>query len=281
MNGNESLFVWSKLVAAKWEEEWRENLRSFGETRLAVFALPGGKRIRLEIYGLTMVEQAALVTRFGGSGRVLRPEIYYKTEAQKRPPRKIRDRLVIVDTADEVAEFPERNVLIIPAGAAFGTGDHATTATCLRMLVDVAATFHDPWEMLDLGTGSGILAIAARALGADRVVALDFDPEAVRVAKANARANGATRIAVKRGDVTDWEPSRTWQLVTANLFSTILMRVAPAITAAVAPGGFLIFSGILRSQEEEVLEEFAPWIDVQRIVRKGKWVAVCSRRRSG
>jgi len=280
MTCNEPLFAWSKLVAAKWEDEWRETLRSFGETRLAIFALPGGKRIRLEIYGLTTTERTELIARFGGSCRVLRPESYLKIEAQNRLPRRIRNRLVIVEAAEQAAAFSGRKVLVIPAGAAFGTGDHATTAACLRMMVDVATTFRKRWEMLDLGTGSGILAIAARALGADSAVALDFDPEAVRIAKANARANRASHIAVKRTDVTNWEPSRTWQLVTANLFSSVLMRAAPAIAAAVEPGGFLIFSGILRAQEREVLDAFAPWIDVQRIVRKGKWVAVCSLRRS-
>jgi ribosomal protein L11 methyltransferase len=281
MNRSEPQFAWSKLVAAKWEEEWRETLRPLGETRLAVFALPGGKRIRLEFYGLTAKERDELMARYGGTSRALRPEYFLSMEAQKRPPRKIRDRLVIVESVEEAAGYSDRNAVIVPAGVAFGTGEHITTATCLRMLVDVANTFRERWEMLDLGTGSGILAISGRVLGAERVEALDFDPEAVRVARVNVQANRANGIVVKRGDVTKWEPKRTWQVVTANLFSRILIQAAPAISAAVEPDGFLIVSGILRSQEREVLDVFAQWVEVQRIVRSGKWVAVCSRRPYG
>ena len=89
--------------------------------------------------------------------------------------------------AAETKATPERPVLLIPAGMAFGTGDHATTATCLRFLADVADSLAGkPWEMLDLGTGSGILALAARVLGAKRVEAGDFDPDSVRTAKESA-----------------------------------------------------------------------------------------------
>src|SRR6202012_2096161 len=120
----------------------------------------------------------------------------------------------------------------------------------LRFLADVSdALAGQPWEMLDLGAGTGILALAARLLGARKTEAGDFDPHAVRTAKENARRNAIKGIAVKKLDVREWHPARTWDVVAANLFSDLLIEVAPKIVAAVAPGGRLVFSGILRTQE--------------------------------
>jgi len=167
-----------------------------------------------------------------------------------------------------------RSLLLIPAGMAFGTGDHATTATCLRLLADVSAGLAgEPWEMVDLGCGSGILALAARRLGARRSLAGDFDRDAVRTTKENAQLNGIDRVTVQKLDVLRWEPRRTWQVVAANMYSGILVEIAPKLAAVTAPGGRLIFSGILRAQEREVVGALkAQGFRVERLVRKGKWV---------
>ena len=189
----------------------------------------------------------------------------------------MRGRLLVVSTERELKEAREAHeipAILIPAGMAFGTGEHATTATCLRMLADEAhRRRHEPWEALDLGTGSGILAIAAARLGAERVLATDFDPHAVRTAKQNVRVNQAA-VRVERSDVRAWSPERTWPVVMANLFSGLLMEVAPKIARAVAPAGTLIVSGILRAQEAEVLAALAARkVRPARVVRKGKWIA--------
>lgn len=91
-------------------------------------------------------------------------------------PQRIRGRLVIDPSPEGTADIPEEKRLRIPAGMAFGTGEHATTATCLRMLCDILPELPERWEMLDLGTGSGILGLAACRLGAWRVRAFDNDP---------------------------------------------------------------------------------------------------------
>ena len=117
-------------------------------------------------------------------------------------------------------------MLTIPAAMAFGTGDHATTSTCLRMLCDAAAAQPAGWEMLDLGTGTGILALAGRLLGAARCDAFDFDPACIRAARENARQNGIRQVAVTRADVLEWIPARQWYVVTANLYSEVLLKVA-------------------------------------------------------
>ena len=266
-------FLWRKLSAAKWEDVWWDRLSEFRD-RLAIVALAGSRSIRLEAYQLTRAQADRLVRNFGGQARAMKSERALHA-VPPRPPIKVRDKLVVVATARERATAAgNRPILFIPAGMAFGTGDHATTATCLRFLADVSDEFAgQPWEMLDLGCGSGILALAARRLGARRALAGDFDPDAVRTAKENARANALDRVTVQRLDVHRWQPARTWRVVTANMYSGILIEIAPKIAAATVAGGRLIFSGILRAQEGEVVAAFrAARFRIDRIVRKGKWV---------
>ena len=254
-----------------------ERLTVVGPTRLSVTAMSGGKTIRIEAWSLTKQEATALVKQFGGQMRELKQEI----PQQKTPPRepiKIRKNLLIVSSDREkklaAKLLDPRKILLVPAAMAFGTGEHATTSSCLRFLSDTAEILKDrPWEMLDLGTGSGILAIAARLLGAKKVEACDFDPHAVRTSLENVQANGVDSISVKKRDVLQWTPKRTWDVVTANLFSEVLIAAAPSISRAVKPGGRLIFSGILRFQEIETVAAF-PSFQIDTVTRKGKWVTV-------
>ena len=265
------IYVWRKLSGAQWEDAWWDRLAGVRE-RLAITALAGAKTIRLEAFALTRAQAERLREAFGGSVQVQKAP--RAVSAAVRAPIRVRGKLVVVASADAKTTGAARR-LVIPAGMAFGTGDHATTSTCLRFLADVSGELSDePWEMLDLGCGSGILAIAARMLGARRADAGDFDPHAVRTAKENVRLNGVTRVTVKKLDVRAWEPGRTWQVVAANLFSGLLVEVAPKIAAAVAPGGRLVFSGVLRVQEAEVAAAFrAAGLTIDRVVRKGKWVS--------
>ena len=268
--------VWRKLSGAQWEDAWWDRLAGVRD-RLAITALAGAKTIRLEAFALTRTQAEKLRKAFGGSVSVQKTP--RAVSAEGRAPIRVRDKLVVVASMRERAAWAKtpgrRPVLVIPAGMAFGTGDHATTSTCLRFLADVSGELAgEPWDMLDLGCGSGILALAARLLGARRAEAGDFDPHAVRTAKENARLNGVTGVTVKKLDVTVWQPPRTWPVVAANLFSGLLVQVAPVIAAAVAPGGRLIFSGVLRVQEAEVLAAFRrAGLQIGRIVRKGKWVS--------
>jgi ribosomal protein L11 methyltransferase len=157
---------------------------------------------------------------------------------------------------------------------AFGTGDHATTATCLRMLSDFAIQKTGRWEALDLGTGTGILALAARLLGAARCDAWDFDPACVRAARENARLNSLRNVPATRVDVTTWTPARQWDLVIANLYSDMLIKVTAKIAAAVKPGGRLILSGMMATQAAGTLAAFeARGLAFRRVVKKGKWVS--------
>ena len=273
------VYAWRKLASSKWEDAWVERLAGFAD-RLAITQPVNAKMLRVEIFALKKTEAGKLRRAFGGTVAVQR-KLTPASRAKPRAPILVRGKLAVVSSERERgavrAGVP---VLLIPAGMAFGTGEHATTSTCLRLLADVASELRgQKWEMLDLGCGSGILGMAARILGAARVEALDFDPDAVRTAKENVAANGLKGVAVKKADVREWQPTRTWEVVAANLFSGLLIEVASKIAAANEPGGRLILSGILRTQEAEVVAAYKRvGFGIERIIRKGKWIALLARR---
>ena len=138
--------------------------------------------------------------------------------------------------------------VVLDPGMAFGTGTHPTTSLCLAALSDLL-TARPGASVLDVGTGSGLLAIAARKLGAGRVAANDEDPVAVRVAGENAERNGAAlELTVDPVEAI----AGTFDVVVANILANVLVALAPALAAKLAPGGVLLLSGILGPQEDEV-----------------------------
>lgn len=272
------MFVWSKLSGASWVDAWEE--RFAGNPNLVIEYVKGGKSVRVQVFCETKKEAEGIVKQFGGSVRKLVSADWQKpVEAPK--PLKVRD--VFLLTAEtgkkELAalrkEHPKRELIVIPPEMAFGTGDHATTSTCLRLLVDVAKKRKGrEWTVADLGTGTGLLAIAARKLGSGAVWACDFDPFAVTVAKRNAERNGTEGIVVVEQDILKWKPGKKgYDVVLANIFSTVLIEAWPVIAKSVAPGGDLIVSGILASQAWEVFEAAArSGLGFTKVIRKGKWV---------
>ena len=275
------VFVWRKLASAKWEDAWVERMKGFAD-RLAITQPANAKLLRIEIFQLKKTEADKLRRMFGGTIAVQK-KIPQAALAKPRAPILVRGRLAVISSERERASVKRGTpVLLIPAGMAFGTGEHATTATCLRLLADVAHGLRgEKWEMLDLGCGSGILALAARVLGARRCLGADFDPHAVRTARENVRANAMGGATMRKLDVREWTPDRTWEVVAANIFSGLLIEIARKLAAATAPGGHLIFSGILRAQEAEVLAAFRR-VDftIKRVVRKGKWIAGLAQSRT-
>jgi ribosomal protein L11 methyltransferase len=163
--------------------------------------------------------------------------------------------------------------LIVPAGAAFGTGDHATTAMSLRLLEEVTRR-KKPQFVVDLGTGSGILALAASRFGAKRVVAVDIDPIAIATAEGNARLNKIENVDFQLGDVRRWNSARRIDIVTANLFSELLIEILPKLKRS----SFLILSGVLRTQEKEFVRAVLRHkIELVEVRRRGKWIAVLAK----
>ena len=140
--------------------------------------------------------------------------------------------------------------IALDPGMAFGTGLHPTTQQCLEA---VSYLDLDGLRVLDVGTGSGILAIAAAKRGAREVVGVDIDPLAVRAARENARANEVT-VAVHEGSGADIDG--TFEVVLANLVGSVLVQAAPHLRARLAPAGSLVAAGITTQAEREVLSAF-------------------------
>jgi ribosomal protein L11 methyltransferase len=161
-------------------------------------------------------------------------------------------------------------VLRIDPGMAFGTGQHPTTAMCLRALEEFVS---DRAAVLDLGCGSGILALAAAKLGAARVVAVDNDPQAVKATNENVGANDVT-VDVREGTL-DVANGETFDLIVANISGLTLARLAPTLAASLAPGGRLVLSGFLEDTVEALREALtATGLGVQRVDEEGVWRAI-------
>lgn len=275
--------LWSRLSSEKWEDSWIERLRFAGEQSLVIKKFPASRSIRLDLY-TTGATAKKLKSSFGG---MIRP---FNAAKWQPPASIITDPLRIAGVLRIYREknlfLKERNTgrgkpLLIPSGMAFGTGDHATTARCLRLLVEGVkslGTSNEKWSCLDLGCGSGILALAAEILGAKRILGVDFDNRCVRISKENAGLNHLTLSRFLRADVLRWKPrgkAQTYDIVTANLYSTILTTAAPMIVGAVNPGGILILSGILAVEEKATLGSFsALGLKHQKTLKRGKWAAL-------
>lgn len=265
------MWVWSKLSSVKWLDAWEE--RFYGNPNSVISEIKGGKSIRVEVYCEEEKGALEIKEQFGGSVRELKNCNWVAMSAPKTEPLMIRDRLVISQVEVKEGAFPGKGVIVVPPEMAFGTGDHPTTATCLRLLVDQAARLDPGWSFLDLGTGSGVLAMAGKLLGAGEVEAFDYDAKAVEVAALNIERNGIAGIKVFEEDVFRWENRKRFKVVAANLFSTVLVEALPLISKWIEREGLLILSGILSEQWPEV-RDTAEKCGFSLILDKqiGKWV---------
>ncbi len=172
----------------------------------------------------------------------------------------ISPRLAVVPEWEAYSPAPGQRVVRIDPGMAFGTGRHETTRACLEYVDELAAADAGR-SFLDVGTGSGILAVAARKLGFRDVRGFDLDREAVRVAKETAALNGAAEIEIFRGDLSGIMPGNPEippaDVVAANVLGPVLIRFASQVSALVRPGGRLILSGILEELYPEVAAAYA------------------------
>jgi ribosomal protein L11 methyltransferase len=178
---------------------------------------------------------------------------------------------------DEWAEGPiDRSVttlVVIEPSMGFGTGHHESTRLCLRALqrLPVAGA-----RVVDLGTGSGVLAIAAARLGAANAVALDDDDDAVAAARANVSRNGLDDCIAVRCQGLAADPDLRGDIVLGHLTGGLLRRLADAVSAYVAPGGSLILSGFTADERDAVAHAFAPRVVVDTLTENG-WVALTLR----
>lgn len=191
------------------------------------------------------------------------------------PVLRVGRRLVIRPTWRRHRRAPEDVVLALDPGMAFGTGLHPTTRLCLGALEELADRGRlNGVRVLDVGCGSGILAIAAVRLGAESALGVDTDPIAIEATTGNARRNGiARRVRAVNGSLPTGEAP--FQVVLANLIASVLVTLADQLVAELEPGGVLLASGIFVDREQTVREALeAARLRVTRRWAEGEWVAL-------
>lgn len=192
-------------------------------------------------------------------------------------PERITDRIVIKPTWEAYEAKVGEIVIEIDPGMAFGTGTHPTTRGCLRLIEEVASRGGIE-TMLDVGTGSGILAIAAAKLGVQRTIAIDLDSAAVKVAEENIILNkveSQVRIAKIKVDII----YVMFNLVVANIIAEELIRLSVPLKGRVMPGGCLILSGIVAEKADMVKEAFKE-LSLEKELIEGEWVSLLYKKES-
>ena len=279
---------WRKLAEPRWLSAHENILQVRSRGRLVIISRPGRKRLQLEIACASGNHARKLIEEFGGRAEKW-PGDWLKRfpDLHKSKPLKIGKRLLISTTASSQARRGTYRVgrttcsgrpdarqpvaLVIPASAAFGTGGHATTAMSLRLLERLTRKWKKGWSLADLGTGSGILALAAKRFGAGRVTGIDIDPKAISIAKANARLNKIDNADFQLGDVRIWKPAAGWDVIAANLYSELLISFVSKLKRS----NWLILSGVLRRQEGKLLRVLRQNnMKIASVKRRGKWIAV-------
>ncbi len=195
------------------------------------------------------------------------------------------DDILIIPSWEEMKEEDKDKLVIhIDPGTAFGTGMHETTQLCMRQLKKYVTP---KTELLDVGTGSGILSIVALKLGAKHAVGTDLDPCAISATKENLEANGIPEgdMDVMIGNIIDDKQVQDavgygkYDIVTANILADVLLPLTPVIVNQLKPGGIYITSGIIEEKEETVVEAVkAAGLELLEVTHQGEWVSVTARK---
>lgn len=213
--------------------------------------------------GIRELKECGLETAPGriSAGRV-RQEDWAESWKRHFKPIEIANKLLIKPGWSKKRPKRDQAVVVLNPGLSFGTGQHPTTLYCLEEMVrnlsgssGRGAAPKNGQTFFDIGTGSAILAIAAAKLGYKKIKAIDFDPEALRVARANTKANGVLKkIRIQRGDVTQFriKPQARYDFICANLISNLLINEGKRIIAQLNRDGVLVLAGILKSEFGEV-----------------------------
>ena len=270
------MILWRRETSPRWLEAYEDELIERAGPALAIVSVPGRVRATAQVFCSRRHEAESLRRHFGGRIVAL-PRDWAKPPAS-HPPIRIGRRLQVLSAASFTRS---ETGLIIPAAGAFGTGEHATTAMSLRLLEEATRPLDPGWDLLDAGTGTGILALAGRRLGAGSALGLDNDPRAIAYARQNARLNQIARTKFLTADILQWKPPIRYAVVTANLFSELLIATLPIFHRALRRDGFLIVSGILREQAGPVVRALGrSGFRLQCQRRRGKWVALLATRKT-
>lgn len=223
-------------------------------------------------------------------------EWLYKWQEFFKPAR-VGSRIVVRPSWEEYEAKEGDLVIDMDPGMAFGSGLHETTSMCIRALEKILSGAGSEYEgtdingetvparshagrILDVGTGTGILAIAGVLLGAEEALGIDIDPDAVRVANENIEKNGlADKIRAQYGNLTEGVDYKA-DIVVANLMADLVMRLSPAASGHLEPGGWYITSGILDIKETVVSEAIrSAGFVIEEVLHDGEWCAVIARKK--
>jgi len=197
--------------------------------------------------------------KFGVSAATtVRQEDWAENWKQNFSAQRVGKHLVIKPTWEDFAPQKGDRIIEIDPGMAFGTGTHGTTLLCLETIAELFEQENPPKTLLDVGTGSGILALGAAALGCQRALACDIDEDACRVARQNIAANNFSEQITETTEQLE-KLTGQFDLVVANILAEENVRLGQALLNRLAPGGTLILSGILREKEEFVRQGFADY----------------------
>jgi ribosomal protein L11 methyltransferase len=196
---------------------------------------------------------------------------WVRASQQQFSPTQISERLWIVPTWSEPPAPGAINLRLDP-GLAFGTGSHPTTWQCLQWLDQ---NLRGGETVLDYGCGSGVLAIAAKRLGAGRVIGVDVDPNALCASRENAELNRVSAQFV----APDQLPEASFDVVLANILANPLRVLAPLLAARTRPHGRIVLAGILLAQADAVRLSYAPWFELTGSVLREGWICMSGARR--
>lgn len=219
---------------------------------------------------ISALSQETTIPQFQYSTDTIADQDWVRATQAQFEPIKINDNMWIVPTWHAAPNAKAINIVLDP-GLAFGTGSHPTTHLCLEWL----AQQNSLNSVLDYGCGSGILAIAAKKLGATHVVGVDIDNQAIIASGYNAQQN---HVEIEFFDANAFT-YQTFDLVVANILSSALMVLAPALAKYCKTGGKLALSGILTNQADSLTECYNEWFDMDAPNQKDAWVLLTGTKR--
>lgn len=214
---------------------------------------------------ITALQDETKLTNFVYRTEKIEEQDWVRATQSQFNPIQISEKLWIVPTWHNVADTSAINIILDP-GLAFGTGSHPTTHLCLAWLTEHVKPDH---SVLDYGCGSGILAIAAKKMGAKQVCGVDIDTQAIEASLFNAKQN---QVEVDFFNAEQFTQSQTYDIVVANILSSALTVLAPVLASACKQGGEIALSGILKEQTQELTTLYAQWFKMNEPIMMDAWV---------
>lgn len=231
--------------------------------------------LQLELDRIRLEDEPGQFGALTVSASSIREEDWAENWKQYFKPFRVGRHLVVKPSWESWDRQPGDLIIEIDPGMAFGTGTHETTALCIELIEQ----FYAGGALLDIGTGSGILAIAAALLGASQVTAIDIDPDAVRVARENVELNGLSHaVTVEQGDLLKGVRG-VYDFAVANILAPVICMLAGPLTQYLKPGGCFVCSGIIREKHDDVWQALtAAGYEILMEKERGDWCAFAARK---